>query len=67
MTTMSFRPGSSRQLVAGRGAGNRNDLRRLIGYYDNIPRQSASEITDQFLDWQVTSQSAPVLRVPELL
>jgi arylsulfatase A-like enzyme len=38
-----------------RVAANRNDVRRLIGYYDNIPRQNASAITERFLAWQLTA------------
>ena len=31
---------------------NSNTTRQLIGYEDNIPRRTATAITDQFLEWQ---------------
>ncbi len=42
-----------------RALANRNDVRRLIGYYDNIPRQSAANITDRFLAWQSAVGTRP--------
>lgn len=42
-----------------RAIANRNDVRRLVDYYDNIPRQSAAAITDRFLAWQATTGVRP--------
>jgi arylsulfatase A-like enzyme len=38
---------------------NSTFVRRLIGYHDNIPRRSATEITDQFLEWQGSASGRP--------
>jgi arylsulfatase A-like enzyme len=38
---------------------NSGGVRRLFGYYDNIPRRSAAAITDQFLSWQEAAGARP--------
>jgi arylsulfatase A-like enzyme len=42
-----------------RSLANSGVVRRLIGYHDNIPRRTAADITDQFLDWQSTAGDRP--------
>ena len=42
-----------------RTLANRNDVRRMVNYYDNIPRQNAAAITDRFLAWQATTGARP--------
>jgi arylsulfatase A-like enzyme len=34
-----------------RSVANDQQVRRILGYYDNIPRKSATEVTDRFLGW----------------
>jgi arylsulfatase A-like enzyme len=42
-----------------RELANSHAVRRVLGYEDNIPRRSATAITDQFLDWQSTAGDRP--------
>ena len=38
---------------------NSSRFRRLIGYYDNIPRRNAAQINDHFLTWVSSTQHRP--------
>jgi arylsulfatase A-like enzyme len=42
-----------------RSLANSWTVRRVLGYHDNIPRQSATAITDHFLEWQATTGDRP--------
>jgi arylsulfatase A-like enzyme len=45
--------------AAVRSVANAQWLRRLAGYYDNIPRKNATEITDRFLRWLPQTTDRP--------
>jgi arylsulfatase A-like enzyme len=42
-----------------RTVANHHLVRRLTGYHDNFPRRSATEISDQFLDWHAGAGGRP--------
>ena len=46
---------SPQELLIGstlvRTIANHYIVRRVVGYHDNLPRRSATQISDQFLDW----------------
>jgi arylsulfatase A-like enzyme len=42
-----------------RTIANSGLVRRVVGYHDNLPRRTATEITDQFLDWHAGAGNRP--------
>ncbi len=58
----SYVPSAGEFLISaslGRSVANHQWTRRLFGYYDNIPRRDAGELTSQFLDWLPRVQHRP--------
>jgi arylsulfatase A-like enzyme len=42
-----------------RSVANSSSIRRVLGYYDNIPRKNAATLTDHFLAWVTRTEHRP--------